>query len=184
MRFNRIQVLALFSLTKFITATPLNSRDLTIVSDAITNIISALTTFDTSVNRLPATPFTDITTTGTAIISTLDTSTTNVLASQPLTIGDTINLVTPARNLGNTANSTLNDLIVRRDSLAIAGEAPAVVTLLEGMKTGSGVFVDAVVSKVPSALQGSVRSVSCQVTDAFNRGITAFGGVVNGTVCV
>jgi len=184
MRFTNIQVFTLLSFTTFTAASPLIIRDLTVVSDAITSIIAALTTFDTSVNGLPTTSITDITTTGNAITTTLDTSTTNVLASQPLTVGDTINLVTPAQNLGNTANSTLNDLIAKHDILANAGEAPTIVTLLEGMKASSSSFVDAVVSKVPSSLQGPVKSVSCQVTDAFNRGITAFGGVVNGTACV
>jgi Hydrophobic surface binding protein A len=161
-----------------------NTRDITIVSNAITSIINALTTFDTSINNLPTTPIIDITTTGAAITSALNTGAKNVQASKSLTVPDTINLVTPAQNLGDTANSTLNDLISKHDILTTAGEEATIVTLLETMKSSSGFFVDAVVSKVPSALQGPVRSVSCQVTEAFNRGILAFGGMVNGTVCI
>jgi len=78
----------------------------------------------------------------------------------------------------------LNNLIANHDVLANEGAAPGIVTLLEDMQTASDGFVSAVISKVPSSLQGPVKSVSCEVTDAFNRGITAFGGTVNGTACV
>jgi hypothetical protein len=192
MRLN-IQTLALFCIASTtatpITTTTLNTRDITIVQTAITSIIDALTTFDTSVNALTPSVSVpsvigDITTTGAGITSALDTGTTNVQSSAPLTVPDTINLVTPAQNLGNTANSTLNDLIAKHDILANAGEAPTIVSLLETMKASSGLFVAAIVAKVPSALQGPVQSVSCEVTDAFNRGITAFGGTVNGTACI
>jgi len=192
MRLN-FQILALFYIASTSAAPAIiisqSAQDVTVFTTAVTNIINALTTFDTSINALTTT--TDISTTMdsfssevASINSVLNTSTTNVQVTAPLSVGDTISLETPARNLGTSANGTLNDLIAKHDILADAGEAPTIVDFLTTMKTASSLFIAAVVSKVPSALQGPVNSATCDVTDAFNRGITAFGGNANATVCI
>jgi hypothetical protein len=159
-------------------------RDLAAFQSAFGAVDTAITTFDTAVKAL--TPTTDIstvlpdlTTKAEAIVTALNDGTTSVNAQPALSLTDSVSLLSLASTLTSSANETVTDLIAARSEIDAAGEDSFVVTELTNVKTASQTFIAAVVSKVPSAVQGLANSQASQVITALNTGITAFGGTVS-----
>jgi hypothetical protein len=183
MRFATIQTLAFICVASAAPVVERSIQDITVFKTAITNINAALVAFDTSVQAYtstsdPPSAIADLTAKSSDIASAIDTGTTNIQATTALGYGDTISLVTPSQSLSATANSTLNDLISKKDIITENGQQAAVISILSMIKASSTAFAGALVSKVPSALQSTVQEVAGKVTDAFNNAIVAFGGTV------
>jgi hypothetical protein len=185
MRFATIQTLALICVAST-TAAPVVERavqDIGVFTTAINNINASLIAFDVPVQALTptsdiSTAIVDITARASDVISAINTGTTNVEATDPLNLSQTLGLVTPASALGKTANSTLNDLISKKDILINGGQQATVIASLNSLKTSSSAFATAVVAKVPDALKSTAQQLAGSVTTALNNAIVAFGGTV------
>jgi hypothetical protein len=185
MRLATIQTLAFICVASTAAAPVVerSTQDLAVFTTAINNINASLVAFDVPVQALTPTSdiptaIVDLTAKASDVISAINTGTTNIQATDPLTLSQTIGLVTPASAVGKTANSTLNDLISKKDILINGGQQAAVISLLDTLRTSSTAFATAVVAKVPAQLKSTAQELAGSVTTALNNAIVAFGGNV------
>jgi hypothetical protein len=183
----RLDNILLFSLIGLAAAAPsptrLGKRDLSTFTTAFNAVGSALSAFDTDVKTLTSSSdipavITTLTTDANNIISALNTGATNINATAPLSLTDSLNLLTLSNNLVSTANTTITDLISKHDIIVNAGETDFVVTELQAVKAATYGFIGAVVSHVPDSVKSIANNQASQVVTVLNNGITAFGGTV------
>lgn len=157
------------------TATALPSfqsvQDLPTLKGAAEAIASALTTFDTAVKALgptsdPATAVPDLTTKQAAILTALKDSTAKIIATTPITLTEALQL-TPATNaLSQAANTTINDLIVKKPIFDKSGQTPKVLATMQEQLTVTKAFSEALVAKLPPAVKAVGNAQSKVATDA------------------
>jgi hypothetical protein len=185
MRFATIQTLA-FICVASTAAAPVVERSIQDVkpfTTAINNINASLNALDVPIQALTASSdlssaVADITAKGSAVIAAIESGTTDISAAAQLTLSETITLVSPASVVGTTANSTLNDLISKKDIIINGGQGAPIISMLNTLKGSSSSFANALVAKVPQALKSTAQQVAGKVTTAIDNAIVAFGGSV------
>lgn len=183
MQFSNILSLSLLGLAVATPTPTFVKRDLSTFQTAFSAVGSALSDFDTSVVALSATSdittaVADLTTKAQAIDDALNTGSTNINATDALSLTDAVSLLSLSNTLVATANTTINDLIAKKSIIDAASEDAFVVTQLQTVKEATYGFIGAITSHVPSAVSGIAANQASQVITVLNTGITAFGGSI------
>lgn len=177
-----MHILSIFSVTLIgLAAAGPIKRDLATVEAAFANITTALNQLDTDVNALNANSnvadaVATLSSDANNVLTALNTGTTNVDATSPLSLSDAISLASVAQGLGTTVNTTINDLIAKQPIINAAGNDPAVVSELQAQYSATQAFIDAVASKVPAIASGIAKQDGQTALNSINNGIVAFGG--------
>jgi hypothetical protein len=158
-------------------------RDLALIQAAFTNVSNAVNKLDTDIQAID--PSGDVPSTiallqadSDAVVSALDTGAANINASDPITLLDSLGLLSYSNALINATNNTINDLVSKVDIVNANNQAAAVVAALNAQKLSSQGFTAAIQSKVPEQVVSVVQSQGQQVIDIINRGIVAYGGAI------
>lgn len=178
-----MQLLQIISLSLFglSTSASIIKRDFATFQTAFTAVGNALTAFDQSVLALTPTSdvptaVSDLTTKSNAIVDALNTGATNINATEPLGLTDSVNLLSLSNTLVTTANTTINDLISKKPIIDAAGQDALVITQLQAVKAASYSFIGAVTTHVPSSVSSIAAQQAGQVITIINNGLAAYGG--------
>ena len=168
---------ALFALVGTALASPgIVKRDVQTILTALNNVNSAATTLDTAVKGFTgsAAGVTTLNSDAAAVLSAINTGTTNVQGTTPISDLDALSVASATENLINTLNTTIDDLIAKKPTLATAGQTSTVLTDLEQQESASAALGNAIASKVPSDLTSVAQSLNAQIAQNFQNGIAAF----------
>lgn len=168
---------ALFALIGTALASPaILKRDVQTILTALNNVNSAATTLDTAVKAFTGTAaqVSTLNSDAAAVLSTLNTGTTNVQGTSSISDSDALQVASATENLINTLNTTIDDLIAKKSTLATAGQTSTVLSDLEQQESASTALGNAVASKVPSDLTSVANSLNAEIKQNFDNGIAAF----------
>jgi len=175
MQFKNILALALAGVAA---AAPM-VQDLPTVLGAVNAVSSALTTFDTAVKALgpsadPKVATTELNAKGAAILTALQKGATSIQATSALTLTEAIQLSGPSGQLSTAAGTTVDDLIAKKPLFDASGQSATVLKQLQDQQTANKAFIDALLSKLPSAVRSIASTQANQASSAIARGIQAF----------
>ncbi|KAI9702656.1 MAG: hypothetical protein M1820_006162 [Bogoriella megaspora] len=169
--------LALFALLgSAFAGSVITKRDVQTILTALNNVNSAAGRLDTAVKAFDGSSgaVTTLTNDNAAVLSAINTGTTNVQATTPISDNDALTVASTTQTLINTLNTTIDDLIAKKATLDRVGQSPTVLSDLRQQNTASTALGDAIVSKVPSDLSSIAQSLTAQISQNFQNGITAF----------
>lgn len=89
---------------------------------------------------------------------------------------DALQLQPAVEDLTDAVESTIDNLISKREDIIAAGEGETTHSQLQAQLSGAQDLSDAISSKVPEALQELAATLSSGITDAIQEGIDAFEG--------
>lgn len=151
--------------------------DLQTIQSAITSVNSALTTLDTSIKAIQGTQDTQTVLTNSQAVQTAITgATTQVQGTSAISLTDALQLQQSAQGLTTTANTTVSDLIAKKQIIQSAGQTQTTLQSLQGQQQAANGLAQAITSKVPSGVQNIAMQQTMQISAALNNGIAAFGG--------
>jgi len=110
------------------------------------------------------------------LLSILSDGTSKVQATSDLSQTDALGLTQPVQALADAVDSTVTDLVGKKDAIVSAGQGGTILKALQDQKSGSDALSAAITSKVPQALQSIAAQLSGQISTSLDRGIAAFQG--------
>ncbi|KAF2232736.1 hypothetical protein EV356DRAFT_517277 [Viridothelium virens] len=151
-------------------------RDVQTILTALSNVNSATETLDTEVKAFDgsAGAISTLNADSAAVLSSINTGTTNVQATTPISDNDALQVASATETLINTLNTTIDDLIAKKPTFVSSGQSATVLSQLQQQRTASNSFSSAIVSKTPSDLSSIAQSLTAQIAAEFQTGINAF----------
>jgi len=151
-------------------------RDLATIQKVITDIQAQTQALDTAVKGY-TTDFGPLQSAATALQNLIVSGTATVNSQPVLDLLDASQTAETVTNLSADVNSTVNDLISKKDAFVTNGKAADVLKILQDQKTASQALADALTSKVPAELKDVAAQLSAGINDALTRGVTALNGL-------
>ena len=153
------------------------AADVATINTAITNVQKSLADLDTSVKAFQgAQQAADVQQKSAAAQQVITQGAQQVQATQPIALTDAIQLQQTAGGLTTQAMTTVMDLINQKPKFDQAGLSPVVLQQLQAQQQGANTLSQAIVSKVPAAVQNLATQMTGQIASSLNMGIQAFGG--------
>ena len=153
----------------------LTERDLPTITNAVDNVNSALQSLDASVKNFNgASQVGDLQTQAENAQKAIDSATSQVQGTSTISLSDALALQQNVQDLVTTANTTVDDLIAKKDVIDQAGVGGIVYSALQAQQSSGSALANAITSKVPSGVSQIAGGLSSQMTDALNRAIAAF----------
>ncbi|KAJ2903325.1 uncharacterized protein MKZ38_010076 [Zalerion maritima] len=110
----------------------------------------------------------------TSLLSTINDGTETAEASENLTLAESIQVATAVTELQTSVNTTLETTIARKPDFDKLLLSTTILLSLNQLKDASGEFSDALVSKLPEALQPTGESLAAEIEDSFNYAISIY----------
>ncbi|GJN72517.1 hydrophobic surface binding protein A domain-containing protein [Purpureocillium lilacinum] len=123
-------------------------RDLATVTGVLTQVQTGIDTLDAAVKAFNGDPA-PVKDKSDALVATINTGTTTVQGSTPLTVQDTIALFNPVNELKAHAQTLSDDLLARRADVAAAKQCDVTRNQIGQINTASQGLITAIVDKVP-----------------------------------
>ncbi|KAK2075310.1 hypothetical protein P8C59_009445 [Phyllachora maydis] len=144
-------------------------RDLATMQKAISSVQSALSTLDTAVKGLSsdANSAPPVLKASDGVQSAMKQATSDITATQALSLQDALSLQSVANTLTASVNTTVNDLASKKPVLDQLGVTSTAVKSLQDQKAASGALGKAIVAKVPAIGQ----SIAQQSIDKINAAV-------------
>ncbi|KAF2433250.1 hypothetical protein EJ08DRAFT_658500 [Tothia fuscella] len=164
-------------------AKSLVQRDLAAFRSAFGAISSATTTFDTAVKGI-ASPadvnanLPDLTTKAGAIVTAIQNGITTVNAQPPLSLTDSLSLLTLSNTLVSSVEATVSDLTDKKPFVdaATPPQTTFVRTQLQDVRSNAQTYIAAVVAKVPDAVKSVANTQASRVITVLDNGIATYSG--------
>jgi hypothetical protein len=172
MLYKTIVSLALFGAAF---AAPVAKRDLQTIQSGVTSISSALTQLDTAIKAVNGPADTaNLLGASQAVNTALTSATTQIMATQPITLTDALSLQQSAQGLTTAATNAVNDIIAKKAIIQQAGAQQSTLQGLQQQKTASTALAQAITSKVPANVQNIATQQTAQIGQALDKAIAAF----------
>lgn len=167
-------ILAL-SLAFSATASPTRvQRDAASIESAIANIATAVKALDAAEKAYTGGDTTTLQNDSDAVVSATDAATSVANASGNLSDLDAVGLVSPIQGLTTDVQDAINDIIAIKSQISAAGKVTTTLNDLIAQNTSATALSNAITAKVPTDLKSTAASLSAGITDAIQKGITAY----------
>jgi hypothetical protein len=173
MKFSASLLSLVLALSATATPTPVK-RDAASIESAIASIASAVNALDTTEKAYTGGATTALQTASDAVVSATNAGTTTANASGDLSDLDALSLVTPIQDLTTDVQTAVTDIINLYDLISAAGAVSQTLNDLIAQNTSATALANAITAKVPADLQSTAAGLSAGITDAIQKGITAY----------
>ncbi|KAL2867657.1 cell wall mannoprotein 1 family protein [Aspergillus lucknowensis] len=113
----------------------------------------------------------------TELVDTINAGTEIVADSDDLTAIEALDLVNPITSLTSVVDTTITDLIGKKDPVVEAGAGARVYTQLQAQLAAANTFAETLSSKVPPELKDIADELSAGIAASIQRGIDAYEDV-------
>ncbi|KAF1985948.1 hypothetical protein K402DRAFT_454637 [Aulographum hederae CBS 113979] len=159
-------------------AATIESRDVSAVQQASSNIIDKLGKFTDAVKGLqeggPPTQYIPLLSTTQDVSTALSNGTDQVNAGTMLNVLEAVQVVGPSMNLVKAANDSIQALIAAQSILESEGLVPMILKQLNSLRTSTENFGKTLVSKVPVAVSPIAQGIANQAVKAVSDGINVY----------
>jgi hypothetical protein len=156
-----------------------SAQDLPTIQSAVDAVSAALTSLDGAVSALA--PGGDVKAAAAGVIAkskavetALKDGAAKVSATSPISLTEALQIQQTSSKLTTLVTQVINNLISKKDIITQAGEKKTTLDILTSQKAASDAFIQAITSKVPSAVQSVAATVTKSVGDAIAKGVSAF----------
>ncbi|PSS06686.1 hypothetical protein M430DRAFT_23384 [Amorphotheca resinae ATCC 22711] len=177
MRPHALLLLPLALLSPVLATTPPTILDaISNISNNTLSLNSSITTFRSeSGNPLQLLP---IVIHSSSLLASIKSGTNTAKASANLTFDETVAVAGATQSLVSNVQSTLSNIIAAKPLFNRELVSPVIYLDLELDKQATDQFSEAVISKVPSALQGLAQQIVAPVDTAFDAALAAYKGQI------
>lgn len=151
-----------------------HKRDVQTISTVIMQTSTALQQLDTTVKAFDGTDFTKLASDAAAVKSALDSGTTQIQGTTPISAQDAITLQSSLAPVQQTAQSLVTDLTAKKPQIQQASLCQIVQQQTEGIATSANALIQATVQKVPANLQAVAGQLTGQFTGQLSDTSLAF----------
>lgn len=161
----------------------LQSRQVQKIVDVINDINEKTKALDSAVKSWngKVADATDVLSASSDLGDTVSSGTSTVKGLQTLGNTDALELQEPVQDLTKTVKSVVDDLIAKKSTIVANGAGSAVEAQLTEQQSSSKGLSDAIVSKVPEALQSIATQLAGGISENLDRGVAAFKGTGSGS---
>jgi hypothetical protein len=155
-------------------------RDLATIQGVITDIQGQVNSLQTAIEASPLDADAIIAQSN-ALVTTIQDGATTVNGQPVLTQIEALGLVSPVQDLAADVDTTIQALIGVKDDILGLGEGCTTLEALQAQAAAAQQLSDAIVSKVPAALEDIATELAATVSAAIQKGVDAYAGSCDGT---
>ncbi|KAJ0423179.1 hydrophobic surface binding protein A-domain-containing protein [Aspergillus carlsbadensis] len=155
-------------------------RDLATIQGVITDIQGQVNSLQTAIEATPL-DADAIVSQSDALVSTIQDGATTVNGQPVLTQIEALGLVSPVQDLAADVDTTIQALIGVKDEILDLGEGCTTLEALQAQAAAAQQLSDAIVSKVPAALEDIATELAATISTAIQNGVDAYAGSCDGT---
>ncbi|CEL03875.1 hypothetical protein ASPCAL05014 [Aspergillus calidoustus] len=155
-------------------------RDLATIQGVITDIQGQVNSLQTAIEASPLDADAIIAQSN-ALVTTIQDGATTVNGQPVLTQIEALGLVSPVQDLAADVDTTIQALIGVKDDILDLGEGCTTLEALQAQAAAAQQLSDAIVSKVPAALEDIATELAATVSAAIQKGVDAYAGSCDGT---
>ncbi|PWY93888.1 hypothetical protein BO94DRAFT_543178 [Aspergillus sclerotioniger CBS 115572] len=172
---------ALFTmLATSVMATPtVVERDASSITDVLSQIQTQVQSLDSAIKAYSGGDPSKVESASSSLVSEITSGVSTVNKASELSSTDALTITGPVQDVTKEVQTTISDLIAKKDNFVSAGAGGKVYSQLEEQYTASKNLADAITSKVPSSLSSIASSLASGITDAIQKGVDAYKDVAN-----
>ncbi|KAL2784765.1 hydrophobic surface binding protein A-domain-containing protein [Aspergillus germanicus] len=155
-------------------------RDIATIQGVITDIQAQVNSLQTAIEATPLDPDAIVAQSET-LVSTIQDGAATVNSQPVLTQIEALGLVSPVQDLAADVDTTVQALIGVKDDILALGEGCTTLEALQAQAAAAQQLSDAIVSKVPAALEDIATELAATVSTAIQNGVDAYAGSCDGT---
>ncbi|KAH7128886.1 hydrophobic surface binding protein A-domain-containing protein [Dactylonectria macrodidyma] len=108
------------------------------------------------------------------LLADTEDGTTVANASDELSIAEAIDVATATNALATVVEAALDTIVDAKSKFDALGVSSVILSTLQTQKAATVTFSDAVIDKVPDALQSTAQTIVQPILDAFDEAIAAY----------
>ncbi|KAL3444296.1 hydrophobic surface binding protein A-domain-containing protein [Aspergillus insuetus] len=155
-------------------------RDIATIQGVITDIQAQVNSLQTAIEATPLNPDAIVAQSET-LVSTIQDGAATVNSQPVLSQIEALGLVSPVQDLAADVDTTVQALIGVKDDILALGEGCTTLEALQAQAAAAQQLSDAIVSKVPAALEDIATELAATVSTAIQNGVDAYAGSCDGT---
>jgi hypothetical protein len=155
-------------------------RDIATIQGVITDIQAQVNSLQTAIEATPLDPDAIVAQSET-LVSTIQDGAATVNSQPVLSQIEALGLVSPVQDLAADVDTTVQALIGVKDDILALGEGCTTLEALQAQAAAAQQLSDAIVSKVPAALEDIATELAATVSTAIQNGVDAYAGSCDGT---
>jgi len=145
------------------------------ILDVITSIDTATAALDTAVKGYSGGDAAAIQSASKSLVDVVTAGIGKVKGASQLVLNDALQLTPPTQALSKTVSTTIDDLIAKKSQLVAAGQGGSIASSLKTQLSGANDLAAAISAKVPSDVAPIATQLSSGISDAIQKGVTAYG---------
>lgn len=167
------------ALSSVVVATPAQ-RDIKTITGVIADITSKVQSLDGAIKAYNGGNVDKIQAASDDIVATTEDAITTVKGEAVLEDTDALQLTVPIQSLISDISDAIDALISKKEQVAAAGAGPQTYKSLQAQKTAAEALATALTSKVSDSIKSIAATLAKGISDAIQKGISAYEDVSTG----